>query len=653
MKFETQLSQISQDLKTCHLPISTQLKVAIDEWIKFNEEQHVITRSQAKTSITDAMQGLKNSQDQHYGKQEQENRRQQQRERFLDSLTFEEINRRSNEVSPSYPKTFEWVFDEDGTYRRDSFAKWLKGTEKVYWINGKAGSGKSTLMKFVANDMRTEMLLKQWSPDKEVLIVTFYLWLSGTMMQRSLKGLLCSVARQIARSDEDLPNRLINIDDKLLLKRSVDDWSCEGLRQLLRTLLRRMSRPVCIFVDGLDEFDQGDNIDELLNLIQELSMTINVKVCVSSRPEIYLEKRLLQYRQVRLQDLTAQDIEICIREKLEDVREKCSLASFNREYFNQVVQVIKEKSDGVFLWVHYAINTTLRGMRNGDDFGVLLARVESLPGEMHELYLQMWKRLNGDEQFYREEASTYFSYGSHYPLSLFELMVALDESLQADYMNNVGPLDPDDLARGCEVLKTRILTRCAGLLEVVFEDFGSSIPVNQLPNDMQDNVLLWRYHNTKIKFLHRIARDFLLTTNDGQGLRGKPKTSIESRVLNVIKAKLATSIQGFYEFDYGFMTSLIDSIAPFDPENEVELLLTIKRVYEKVPMPEVMQRVGNNAFWSRSGADNFETLAASFGCAKYICHFLENERPQASSAYRSRLFLFAAEGVLPLFDPPA
>jgi len=630
MKVETQLSQISQDLKTCHLPISTQLKVAIDELIKFNEEQHVITRSQAKTSITDAMQGLKNSQDQHYGKQEQENRRQQQRERFLDSLTFEEINRRSNEVSPSYPKTFEWVFDEDGTYRRDSFAKWLKGTEKVYWINGKAGSGKSTLMKFVANDMRTEMLLKQWSPAKEVLIVTFYLWLSGTMMQRSLKGLLCSVARQIARSDEDLPNRLINIDDKLLLKRSVDDWSCEGLRQLLRTLLRRMSRPVCIFVDGLDEFDQGDNIEELLDLTQELSMTINVKVCVSSRPEIYLEKRLSQYRQVRLQDLTAQDIEICIREKLEDVRKKCSLASFNQEYFNQVVEVIKEKSDGVFLWVHYAINTTLRGMRNGDDFGVLLARVESLPGEMHELYLQMLKRLNGDEQFYREEASTYFSYDSHYPLSLFELMVALDESLQADYMNNVGPLDPDDLARGCEVLKTRILTRCAGLLEVVDEEdyFSDQKPLDRGSEDMQDNVHLWRYHDTEIKFLHRTARDFLLTTTNGQDLLGKPKKSIESRFLNVIKAKLATSIQGLREFDSGFMTSLIDTIAPFSPENEVELLLTIRRIYEKVSMPEKIQHVGNNAFWSQSWADNFETLAALHGCAKYICHFLENERPK-------------------------
>ena len=663
MKFETQLSQISQDLKTCHLPISTQLKVAIDELIKFNEEQHVITRSQAKTSITDAMQGLKNSQDQHYGKQEQENRRQQQRERFLDSLTFEEINRRSNEVSPSYPETFEWIFDDDGTYRWDSFAKWLKGPEKVYWINGKAGSGKSTLIKFIANDVRTKDALEQWSPDNEVLIVTFFLWLSGTRMQRSLKGLLCSVARQIVRSDEDLPTKLICIDDKLLLKRSVDDWSCEELHQLLRTLLRLLSRPVCIFVDGLDEFDQGDDIEELLDLIQELSMTINVKVCVSSRPENYLEKRLSQYRQVRLQDLTAQDIEICIREKLEEVRKKCSLASFDQEHLDGVVEVIKEKSDGVFLWVHYAINTTLRGMRNGDDFGVLLARVESLPGEMHELYLQMWKRLNGDDQFYSDEAATYFSYDSHYPLSLFELMVALDESLQADYMNNVGPLDPDDLARGCEVLKTRILTRCAGLLEVVDEedyfsdqkslDQGSEdmqsddqTSLDQDPEDMQGNVNLWRYHDTKIKFLHRTARDFLLTTTNGQDLLGKPNKSIESRFLNVIKAKLATSIQGLREFDCGFMTSLIDSIAAFDPEkNEVELLLTIKRVYEKVSMPEEMQHVGNNAFWSRSWAENFETLAASFGCTKYICHFLENERPQASSAYRSRLFLFAAEGL--------
>ena len=52
----------------------------------------------------------------------------------------------------------------------------------------------------------------------------------------------------------------------------------------------------CLFIDGLDEFNEFDrvnDVDNLLGLIEEFSTNNKIKTCVSSRPEDYLVKQLL------------------------------------------------------------------------------------------------------------------------------------------------------------------------------------------------------------------------------------------------------------------------------------------------------------------------------------------------------------------------
>ncbi|KAL8832358.1 MAG: hypothetical protein Q9191_000315 [Dirinaria sp. TL-2023a] len=301
------------------------------------------------------------------------------------------------------------MFEDDIKRPWNSFVKWLQGDERIYWINGKAGSGKSTLMKFLANDSRTERLLAQWYPDSDILVANYFFWLSGGRMQRSLKGLLCSLVRQIVIGDEQLVEKSIYSDETLLMKRSTHDWSDDDLRKVLSLLTDLMVCPICIFVDGLDEFDQRDDIDYLLGFIEEFSTADKIKICVSSRPENYIVNRLSQYSQIRLQDLTAYDMEICIRDELHRVCEKDHQQSLSEYQSDRIVYFMTQKADGVFLWVHYALSSLMRGIRNEDDFKDLLDRIEDLPDGMQQLYLQMWNRLNGHEQRYRHEAATYFS----------------------------------------------------------------------------------------------------------------------------------------------------------------------------------------------------------------------------------------------------
>ena len=75
-------------------------------------------------------------------------------------LSFEELEARHQQIPVAYDRTYTWVFEEpQGNREWSSFAKWLTGDESLYWITGKPGAGKSTLVKFIRQNERTKRLL--------------------------------------------------------------------------------------------------------------------------------------------------------------------------------------------------------------------------------------------------------------------------------------------------------------------------------------------------------------------------------------------------------------------------------------------------------------------------------------------------------------
>lgn len=57
-------------------------------------------------------------------------------------LKFEEIGLREADIADAQDDTFSWIVQDEGL----GFKTWLKSTTGLYWIQGKPGSGKSTLM---------------------------------------------------------------------------------------------------------------------------------------------------------------------------------------------------------------------------------------------------------------------------------------------------------------------------------------------------------------------------------------------------------------------------------------------------------------------------------------------------------------------------
>ena len=662
-RIEQQLSQLSSNLKNCNSTFAGQLRSEIDRCIEASEAQHETTRGY----LTTAMHDLSVSQKEYVNEQREQQHSRGQHDQFIKSLQFDEMQTRVKQIEESHTETFHWMFEDDATGPWDSFSRWLKESDHVYWINGKPGSGKSTLLKFLVDNPRTGELLAQWSPDRHPLIIKFYFWLSGTKMQRSLKGFLCSVIYQLIDNNKPLTEQLLRGNRGLLSKCTTNDWSIKELREILMHSIDLLDHPLCMFLDGLDEFDRDDDVDQLLNLVENLFKSKTTKICISSRPEHYIAKRMRGYKQLRLQDLTAKDMDVCIRTKLEDTRTRCLPCQIDDENLEGIIKTISEKAEGVFLWVYYALTSLVRGLRNEDNFGDLLGRIKELANGMHQLYLQMWNRLNEDKQHYQEEAATYFSYLDTppeinayvdiNPISLFELLVAMNPHLQDTMVDNFQLEDPSRLARDCEALKARVMTRTAGLLEILYDpdprkerrvdtETTSQKADKKGAVILPSNETLCVHYNSKIQYLHRTARDFLTDTEDGNKIRGNPRESPPEREWNIMRAHLATQSWGFKNL-YGCMPLIAGYFDRYpNPRLETVTVVNSRRANQNaVPGPFEYVTIVDYVVIDNLSEARFECCAAYYGFAGYVQNFIQSRNPYINSYCRGLLALEAMMGI--------
>ncbi|KAI1273204.1 hypothetical protein F5Y07DRAFT_391479 [Xylaria sp. FL0933] len=165
---------------------------------------------------------------------------------YLESLYFSKIKARQRKIESAHSKTFGWIFRPsvpDGS-KQISFYQWLSEGNGTFWIQGKAGSGKSTLMKFICGHRTTVELLRVWAGSKRLITAKFFFWNAGTALQKSREGLLRSLLFEILRKCPELIPRVSEGNQKIPFRRrgpysQTDDdelWSQEELMDAYRSL---------------------------------------------------------------------------------------------------------------------------------------------------------------------------------------------------------------------------------------------------------------------------------------------------------------------------------------------------------------------------------------------------------------------------------
>ncbi|PVH71502.1 hypothetical protein DL98DRAFT_435100, partial [Cadophora sp. DSE1049] len=330
---------------------------------------------------------------------------------ILSHLNYDMLRKRYEAVVEAHPKTFEWVFqDLKGT----TLSTWLKRGSGLYWICGKPGSGKSTLMKHILDDPRTKTSLETWArrdgtPDTPLIIATFFFWNSGTLQQRSQMGMLRSLLFQVCEQKPELlpiilPSVWLTQYGKYLANGPHVVWSQTWNTSMLMEAFKRLaiqqdvSCKLFFLIDGLDEFD-GDHelLAELFNHISAKpapGCKSAVKLCVSSRPYVVFQDNFEGCPMLKLQDLTVHDITLFVRDRFLGNGAFRKLAGREPETSTQLIDAVVSKSDGVFLWVFIVVKDLLKGIRGRDTITDLWRRLDALPRELEPLYIRIMSEID-------------------------------------------------------------------------------------------------------------------------------------------------------------------------------------------------------------------------------------------------------------------
>jgi hypothetical protein len=442
---------------------------------------------------------------------------------------------RQERITETFGSTFQWIFREphDPAKPWDSFTSWLTNGSGIYWITGKAGSGKSTLMKMLCDSKKTRTLLGEWTGDTAIVTAAFYFWNSGSALQMSQEGLLRSVLGQAFKQRLMLPSQLLRrkLQAFAISGGSLGGVSLEwkGLLQLFRFLVEEEDQQVNYFflLDGLDEF-AGDQ-SKLVSLIHTLGAYPNVKVCVSSRPYNVFEDGFRQQPSLMLQYLTFDDIFLYVGQNLAKEPAFHELAWSNPEEAKQLVHSVSTKASGVFLWVILVVRSLVKGLMDGDRVRDLKGRLDEMPAELEELFKKMLHSLEGRYfsdaarlfRIYRESQERAIGFERGLPL------LALDFADEADFESTadlrVKPLTGKEWYMRSTSMKRRLNSRCKGLIEIEHPKRSTGTvwnikEVDRLVSEAESGEAsalptLHAYGRdlarTKIQYLHRTVKDYL------------------------------------------------------------------------------------------------------------------------------------------------
>jgi hypothetical protein len=355
-------------------------------------------------------------------------------------------------------------------------------------------------MKYLNEHNRTSELLQNWASDQRIITARFYFYHAGHPMQKTQQGLLQSLLYQILRQCPQLiPKILSRRWDILLSSRWSPPWTRTEVLEAFALTLHQKCLPVrfCFFIDGLDEY-LGDR-DELIRDLDSIIASGTVKLCISSRPWNVFRNRYgteLE-RQLVLQDLTKSDMDCYIRDLLEKDYRFAALAVDSPDAQSLTTE-IREKADGVFLWVFLVVRSLLQGLTEDDDIAILQKRLRALPSNLKAYFRLI---LDSIDDIYRPYTCRALQLAvSTKPLPLLVYWYIPKDMETPDFALNmpIEALQRKDAENVHQKVISMVNKWCKDFLEIRKTKRGHI-----------ENPLL----NYEVTFMHRTVRDFLAEVN--------------------------------------------------------------------------------------------------------------------------------------------
>jgi len=301
-----------------------------------------------------------------------------QRESYLHSLRFDQIDARHATIRTAHAKTCRWLLS------KSEYQDWLDVSKLsdhhgFLWIKGKPATGKSTIMKFAYTDAKEKKA--------DTVVISFFFNARGDELEKSSLGMYRSLLFQLLEQLPDLQDVFDSLRPSGPINSDSYRWDIEIIQSLFEHAIKRIGQHcVTCFVDALDECDE-DQVREMVSFFEQLgqlavSSQFRLLVCFSSRhyPHITIEKgiRLI----LEGQEGHQQDIANYLRSELKIGHSGLA---------EQIKAEILERASGIFLWVVLVIQMLSKEYDRGR-IHALRKRLDEIPNGLDELFKDILTR---------------------------------------------------------------------------------------------------------------------------------------------------------------------------------------------------------------------------------------------------------------------
>jgi ankyrin repeat protein len=295
----------------------------------------------------------------------------------LERLLFDEMDARYLTINASLaPSSCSWLFERP-EYQRWQDVSAVSEHHGFLWIKGKAGAGKSTLMKYIFDKAEKAQSAGQ-------TVVSFFFNARGAPIERSLEGMYRALLHQIF-------HRLPHLHPLLIKKRALSaqsqDWSLERLQCVFRDVTESLgSERLTCYIDALDECTE-DEVEDMVSLFEDLgersvAQGTRFQVCFASRhyPHISIDRS--ESLILEDQDGHKEDISTYIKKRLRIP---------NKVLKKEMSQLIEERASGVFLWVVLVVSILNDECKRGN-VQLVRTRLKEIPTALTDLIQDILQR---------------------------------------------------------------------------------------------------------------------------------------------------------------------------------------------------------------------------------------------------------------------
>ena len=260
----------------------------------------------------------------------------------------------------------------------NEISAWADGQDErcLYWLNGLAGTGKSTISRTIARQYFGQGRLG----------ASFFFSRGGGDVGQAAK-FFTTIAFQLAKTSASLKNHIcqaISENNDIKDQSFYDQWRQLIHQPLSRLDTRNSSRSsYLIVVDALDECENEKDIQTILQLLAEVRSlkSVRVRIFLTSRPEIPIRHGVYQLPKDEHQDFVLHrispaiidhDIHVFLEYNLGLIRQERSMD--DGWPGEETIGCLVSNASGLFIWAA----TTCRFIREGKKRKVIKNRLSSV-----------------------------------------------------------------------------------------------------------------------------------------------------------------------------------------------------------------------------------------------------------------------------------